>query len=210
MPPAVLPAACLFPAPSRSAASCPDRGNTSLSGGAGSSAVYPGSFLRLLPRHGTDHDSKPLPSFSGIRLPARPLQSRQEEHRSRRAAAQGLGGGLLALPSAGARLRSTARSDVSSSSLSGDFWFSCCTRCGASIAAVACVVVEEVPWGDGKRTLTKAYMLFLARWARRLSWKETAEAFRTSWDKVFDAVEYVVTLGLEHRTLGPDRRHRRR
>src|SRR5205823_534891 len=59
-----------------------------------------------------------------------------------------------------------------------------------------------VPWGDGKRTLTKAYMLFLARWARRLSWKETAEAFRTSWDKVFDAVEHVVTFGLEHRVLG--------
>ena len=70
-----------------------------------------------------------------------------------------------------------------------------CRRCGA-------VVVEEVPWGDGKRTLTKAYMLFLARWARRLSWKETAEAFRTSWDKVFDAVEHVVTWGLEHREWG--------
>ena len=50
-----------------------------------------------------------------------------------------------------------------------------CRRCGA-------VIVEEVPWGDGKRTQTKAYMLFLARWARRLSWKETAEVFRTSWD----------------------------
>jgi hypothetical protein len=64
------------------------------------------------------------------------------------------------------------------------------------------VAVEEAPWGDGKRTLTKAYMLFLARWARRLSWKETAEAFRTSWDKVFDAVEHVVTFGLQHRVLG--------
>jgi transposase len=70
-----------------------------------------------------------------------------------------------------------------------------CPRCHA-------VVVEEVPWGDGKRTLTRAYMLFLARWGRRLSWKETAEAFRTSWDKVFDAVEHVVTYGLEHRRLG--------
>jgi transposase len=70
-----------------------------------------------------------------------------------------------------------------------------CRRCQA-------VVVEEVPWGDGKRTLTRAYMLFLARWARRLSWKETAEAFRTSWEKVFDAVEYVVTFGLEHRVFG--------
>ena len=70
-----------------------------------------------------------------------------------------------------------------------------CPRCQA-------VVVEEVPWGDGKRTLTRAYMLFLARWARRFSWKETAEAFRTSWEKVFDAVEHVVTYGLEHRALG--------
>jgi transposase len=70
-----------------------------------------------------------------------------------------------------------------------------CRRCGA-------VVVEEVPWGDGKRTLTKAYMLFLARWARRLSWKETAAVFRTSWDKVFDAVEHVVTFGLQNRVLG--------
>jgi transposase len=71
-----------------------------------------------------------------------------------------------------------------------------CPRCHA-------VVVEEVPWVDGKRTLTKAYMLYLARWARRLSWKETAEAFRTSWDKVFDAVEHVVTFGLANRTLAP-------
>jgi hypothetical protein len=45
-------------------------------------------------------------------------------------------------------------------------------------------------------------MLFLARWARRLSWKETAEAFRTSCEKVFNAVEYVVTFGLEHRVPG--------
>ena len=71
-----------------------------------------------------------------------------------------------------------------------------CRRCGA-------VVVEEVPWGDGKRQLTKAYMLFLARWARRLSWQETAEVFRTSWDTVYAAVEQVVTWGLEHRKLGP-------
>src|ERR1019366_2735105 len=44
-----------------------------------------------------------------------------------------------------------------------------CRNCG--------VVVEEVPWCDGKHQLTRAYMLFLARWARKLSWKETAESF---------------------------------
>jgi transposase len=68
-----------------------------------------------------------------------------------------------------------------------------CRNCG--------VVVEEVPWGDGKHQSTKAHMLFLARWARQLSWKETADAFHTSWDRVCDAVEYVVRWGLEHRTL---------
>jgi len=72
-----------------------------------------------------------------------------------------------------------------------------CPRCG--------VVVEEVPWGDGKHSSTKAHMLFLARWARRLSWKETAEVFRTSWDRVCEAVEYVVTWGLDRRTLEPIR-----
>ena len=70
-----------------------------------------------------------------------------------------------------------------------------CTTCG--------VVVEEVPWADGKHSLTKAYMIFLAGWARKLSWKETADSFRTSWDKVCHAVQFVVDWGLAHRTLGP-------
>jgi transposase len=69
-----------------------------------------------------------------------------------------------------------------------------CRQCGE-------VVVEEVPWGDGKHQLTRAYMLVLARWARKLSWQETADAFHTSRDKVRDAVDYVVTWGLAHRTL---------
>jgi transposase len=70
-----------------------------------------------------------------------------------------------------------------------------CKTCG--------IVVEEVPWADGKHSLTNAYMIFLARWARKLSWKETADSFRTSWDKVCHAVQYVVDWGLAHRTLGP-------
>jgi len=70
-----------------------------------------------------------------------------------------------------------------------------CQQCG--------VVVEEVPWGSGKHHLTKVYMQFLANWARKLSWKEVAESFQTSWEKVFDSVEYMVQWGLEHRTLGP-------
>jgi transposase len=63
------------------------------------------------------------------------------------------------------------------------------------------VAVEEVPCGNGKRTLTKAYMLFLAL-GRGDCHGKRRWAFRTSWDKVFDAVEHVVTFGLEHRVLG--------
>jgi transposase len=49
--------------------------------------------------------------------------------------------------------------------------------------------------------LDQAYMLFLARWAHRLSLKETAQAF-APLGKSFRPVEHVVTWGLEHRTLG--------
>ena len=63
-------------------------------------------------------------------------------------------------------------------------------------------MVEEVPWGLGKHSLTKVYMHFLAHWARKLSWKETAESFHPTWDKVHDSVAYLVTFGLEHRVLG--------
>lgn len=69
-----------------------------------------------------------------------------------------------------------------------------CRQCG--------VKVEQVPWGIGKHTLTRAYMLHLAHWARKLSWRETALSFRTTWDHVCQAVEYVVQWGLEHRDLG--------
>jgi transposase len=68
-----------------------------------------------------------------------------------------------------------------------------CPKCG--------VVVEKVPWGDGKNHLTIAYRWFLAGWAKRLSWREVAEIFRASWDSVERAVEYAVEWGLRHRTL---------
>ena len=51
------------------------------------------------------------------------------------------------------------------------------------------VVVEHIPWSDGKRPLTIAMMGFLARWARRLSWRETALVFHTSWESVFRSVD---------------------
>ena len=68
-----------------------------------------------------------------------------------------------------------------------------CPECG--------VKVEQVPWADGKSHATKVFQLFLARWARKLSWKETAESFCTSWDTVFRSVKSIVKYGLRHRSL---------
>jgi transposase len=66
-----------------------------------------------------------------------------------------------------------------------------CPQCG--------VVVEQLPWSDGKSRQTREYRLFLARWARRLSWQEVANIFHSSWDSVYRAVQYVVSYGLVHR-----------
>lgn len=68
-----------------------------------------------------------------------------------------------------------------------------CPDCG--------VKVEKIPWAEGKSHTTKAFQLFLARWARKLSWKETAESFHTSWDTVFRSVKAVVAYGLARRNL---------
>ena len=68
-----------------------------------------------------------------------------------------------------------------------------CRQCG--------VRVEAVPWASGKHHLTDSYAWFLARWARRLSWKEVAEVFHTSWRKVFRSVEQAVEWGCAHQCL---------
>ncbi len=44
-------------------------------------------------------------------------------------------------------------------------------------------------------------LVFLARWARRLSWRETAETFGVSWEAVYRAVQWLVAWGLAHRVL---------
>jgi transposase len=63
------------------------------------------------------------------------------------------------------------------------------------------VTTEWLPWACGKRHMALVFMLFLAGWARRLSWKETAAVFGTSWQSVCRSVEYVVEWGLAHRDL---------
>lgn len=68
-----------------------------------------------------------------------------------------------------------------------------CPLCG--------VKIELVPWAEGKSAMTHEYAWYLATWARRMSWKEVAEAFRVSWDRVFEAVKQAVNWGMAHRSL---------
>jgi transposase len=63
------------------------------------------------------------------------------------------------------------------------------------------VVVEHLPWSEGKRPITIPMMCFLALWARRMSWRETARAFGTSWEAVYRSVAWFVAWGLAHRQL---------
>ena len=68
-----------------------------------------------------------------------------------------------------------------------------CKGCG--------VKVEKVPWADGKHELTHHYSVYLADWAKDLSWKAVSERFRTSWQTVYRAVQSVVAYGLSHRNI---------
>jgi transposase len=68
-----------------------------------------------------------------------------------------------------------------------------CLNCG--------VTIEKVPWAEGKHASCNAYRLFLARWARRLSWSEVAAIFGTNWGVVYRAIRWVVDYGLAHRNL---------
>jgi transposase len=66
-----------------------------------------------------------------------------------------------------------------------------CRRCG--------VRVELLPWATGKLRLCDALRVFLAQWARLLSWQDVAVRFQVSWAEVYGAVKWVVRYGLRHR-----------
>jgi len=61
--------------------------------------------------------------------------------------------------------------------------------------------VEYLPWAEGKSNITNVFRLFIAHWAKKLSWKEVGEAFKVGWGQVMESVEHVVNYGLEHRIL---------
>jgi transposase len=59
--------------------------------------------------------------------------------------------------------------------------------------------IEQLPWAEGKEHLTISYKSFLASWAKRLSWKEVADVFNTSWESVYRSIKWVVDYGLANR-----------
>lgn len=68
-----------------------------------------------------------------------------------------------------------------------------CSQCG--------VKVEAVPWAQGKARRSRSFNWFLAVWAKRLPWEDVARYFGTSWNRVYEAVQWAVEYGLEHRDL---------
>lgn len=63
------------------------------------------------------------------------------------------------------------------------------------------IITEYMPWANGKSPITKAFSLVISNLAKKLSWKETAEFYKTSWHHVFTSVKYVVAYGLKNRCL---------
>lgn len=63
------------------------------------------------------------------------------------------------------------------------------------------IIVEYIPWADGKSHLTHIFKMYLSHWAKHLSWQTVAEIFQVQWYHVYESVEHVVKYGLKHRCL---------
>ena len=68
-----------------------------------------------------------------------------------------------------------------------------CPKCGRH--------TEQVPWARGKSPVTIPYAWTLAMWAKRLPWKQVAEAYGCGWHAVYNSVSMAVEWGLAHRVL---------
>ena len=69
-----------------------------------------------------------------------------------------------------------------------------CATCG--------VLVEKVPWATGKHSLCDGFRLFLAHWARKLSWEEVALSFGVSWADVYASIQWGGRLRAQASHLG--------
>lgn len=69
-----------------------------------------------------------------------------------------------------------------------------CPHCGR-------ILVEWMPWADGKSPLTREMKAFLAEDAKKEDTKAVAERYDVSWQSVDAALKYAVSYGLDHREL---------
>jgi len=66
----------------------------------------------------------------------------------------------------------------------------------------SCGIKEElIPWSQGKSPLSIYLSVFLATWAKELSWQVVGRLFGFHWNTVRKAVKDVVDYGLKHREI---------
>lgn len=66
-----------------------------------------------------------------------------------------------------------------------------CRKCG--------IIVEEMPWTNGKSPLSLPLIIVLATFAKILAFEEVARLFGVHWNTVRAAVKNAVEYGIEHR-----------
>ena len=66
-----------------------------------------------------------------------------------------------------------------------------CATCG--------IVVEAMPWSQGKSPLTEGLVIVLTTWARLVAWEVVAGLFGVSWTTIRAAVRRAVDFGLATR-----------
>lgn len=63
------------------------------------------------------------------------------------------------------------------------------------------IVVEAIPWSQGKCRLSKGLIWLVSAWCKWLPWDRVAKLFGISWNTVATAVRQAVAYGLAHRDL---------
>ena len=63
------------------------------------------------------------------------------------------------------------------------------------------ILVEHLPWGCGKSSITNTFKVFIAQWGKIVNWKLVSERFGIGWQQVFQSIQYVVDFGLNHRKM---------
>jgi|GEM_PF-2285250 len=63
------------------------------------------------------------------------------------------------------------------------------------------ILVEEIPWSQGKCRLSQGLMWLLSSWFKLLPWEQVGNLFGVHWNMVATAVRQAVSYGLARRDL---------